>query len=197
MFSCLDLFFYSSFTFTAGLTDAQIIGIVFGVLGVIVVAFLCVVCFCAAVVRYRQRNMMLYSKPQAYNQADDRLHVLYNVPYAQRTGRSNFNRFEEGSDAYRLPSYLVNSEFDFSERTSDIFRSSDGYSDESISVNNPSYNTEEDRRMQQLAEVITQSPYLNVSSKICRKQLSYTAYFFLKFKICRLCGIKDEIEHGL
>eukprot|EP00057_Strongylocentrotus_purpuratus_P015247 XP_011669721.1 PREDICTED: uncharacterized protein LOC105440850 [Strongylocentrotus purpuratus] len=84
--------------------------------------------------------MLLYSKPQSYDIADDRQRVLYNVPRAQRTGRSDF-RHNDGSEQYRLPSYLFDSETDSSDRTSDI--------------------TEEDRHMQQLAEVITQSPYLN------------------------------------
>nr|XP_054769649.1 uncharacterized protein LOC129277506 [Lytechinus pictus] len=144
-----------------GLSDAEIIGIVFGVLGVIVIIFIFIVCFCALVIRYRQRNMMLYSKPMPYDIADDDgLGVLYNISYAQRAGRSNLRR-DDDSDQFRLPSYLFDTETNFSERTSDLFRSTDGYTDESYSVTNPSFNVEEDRRMQQLAEVITQSPYLN------------------------------------
>lgn len=139
----LSSFRYSLLNLTAGLSDAQIIGIVFGILGFIVVVFLFIVCCCAVVIRHRQRNMLLYSKPRSYDIADDRQRVLYNVPRAQRTGRSDF-RHNDGSEQYRLPSYLFDSEIDSSDRTSDI--------------------TEEDRHMQQLAEVITQSPYLNVSS---------------------------------
>nr|XP_054766882.1 uncharacterized protein LOC129274044 [Lytechinus pictus] len=86
---------------------------------------------------------MLYSKPLPYDTADnDSLRGLHSIPYAQRAGRSNL-RHNGDSDQFRSPLHLFDAETDFSERTSDLFRSTT------------------DRRMQQLAKVITHSPYLN------------------------------------
>ncbi|XP_071482117.1 uncharacterized protein [Diadema antillarum] len=141
-----------------GLSEAQIVGIVFGVVGLIVVLFLLGLALCAALVRYRKRNLLYGGKPLYSRRRNEPSNVFYNMPYSQRAAR--FNQPYRGA-ANKLPSYLVDSEFDmYSDQTSDIFDSQDSFSDESFS-NNLSHNTEEDRRMRHLAEVITQSPYLN------------------------------------